>query len=92
MRRLDPAQLRDRNTLALVFPTPAGGLRAMTDNAQGGKRWVTLRATTPAAPWQRRVFNGQAQVILQSTGASGPATLRARGEGLPTTTFTIDAF
>ena len=89
---LDPAQLRERNTLALVFPTPAGGLRAMTDNAQGGKRWVTLRATTPAAPWQRRVFNGQAQVILQSTGASGPATLRARGEGLPTTTLTIDAF
>ena len=89
---LDPAQLRERNTLALVFPTPAGGLRAMTDNAQGGKRWVTLRATTPAAPWQRRVFNGQAQVILQSTGASGPATLRARGEGLPTATLTIDAF
>ena len=89
---LDPAQLRDRNTLALVFPTPAGGLRAMTDNAQGGKRWVTLRATTPAAPWQRRVFNGQAQVILQSTGASGPATLRARGEGLPTATLTLDAF
>jgi len=89
---LDPAQWRDRNTLVLVFPTPAGGLRAMTDNAQGGKRWVTLRVTTPAAPWERRVFNGQAQVLLQSTGARGPATLRARGEGLPATTLTIDAF
>jgi beta-galactosidase len=51
-----------------------------------------LRRTTPAAPWQRSVFNGHAQVILQSTGTAGRATLRASGEGLDAATVTIDAF
>jgi beta-galactosidase len=36
-----------------------------------------LRTTTPAAPWQRSVFNGWAQVIVQSTGQPGAATLSA---------------
>ncbi|XHS77365.1 beta-galactosidase GalA [Burkholderiaceae bacterium UC74_6] len=69
-------------TLSLVFPTPAGGTRRLFDTTQFGRRWVTLRSTAPAGPWQRSVFNGQAQVILQSTGEAGRATLRAHGNGL----------
>jgi beta-galactosidase len=38
------------------------------------------------------VFNGHAQVILQSTGAGGPATLRATSDGLSPATLTVDAF
>ncbi len=89
---LDPARLAERNTLALVFATPAGGTRSLFDAALGGRRWVTLRTTTPAAPWQRSVFNGQAQVILQSTGTPGRATLRARAEGLDEASVSIDSF
>jgi len=88
----DPALLSESNTLSVVFATPPGGTRKLFDEAQGGRRWVTLRTTTPAAPWQRSVFNGHAQVILQSTGSPGRATLRASGDGLDGATLTIDTF
>ncbi|MBW8848307.1 MAG: DUF4982 domain-containing protein [Burkholderiales bacterium] len=89
---LDPAQLGDANTLTLVFATPDGGTRKLFDGAQGGRRWAMLRTTRPAGPWQRSVFNGQAQVILQSTGTRGKATLRATGDGLDAATVAIDLF
>jgi len=76
--------------LTAVFPTPAGGTRALFDRAQGGSRWAVLRTTASAAPWQRSVFNGQAQVILQSSGEPGHATLRAGGEGLAGAEVAID--
>ncbi len=79
-------------TLAAVFPTPPGGTRALFDGAQGGRRWAVLRSTTPAAAWQRHVFNGQAQVILQATGETGRATLRAASGGLVGATVDIDVF
>jgi beta-galactosidase len=88
---VDPAQLGDSNTLAIVFATPAGGTRKLFDEAQEGRRWATLRMTTPAAPWQRSVFNGHAQAILQSNGAGGRVTLRAASDGLEPATVTIDA-
>jgi len=78
------------STLAIVFPTPARGTRALFDAAQSGRRWVTLRSSTPAAPWQRSVFNGQAQVILQSTGEAGRASLRARADGLAPAQLDLD--
>jgi beta-galactosidase len=88
---LDPARLDDSNTLDIVFATPAGGARRTFDEADGGKRWALLRSTTPAPAWQRSVFNGQAQVILQSTGEIGRATLRAQGEGLEGAALTLEA-
>jgi beta-galactosidase len=91
---LDPAAGREA-TLTAVFPTPASGTRALFDAAQSGRRWATLRTTTPAAPWQRSVFNGHAQVILQSTGKtgdSGRATLRAVSDGLTAATAAIEVF
>ena len=80
------------STLTVVFPTPAGGTRALFVAAQGGRRWAVLRHTTPAGPWVRRVFNGQAQVILQSTGSAGRATLRAAADGAVPATLDIDVF
>jgi beta-galactosidase len=79
-------------TLTAVFPTPAGGTRALFDAAQSGRRWATLRTTTPSAQWRRSVFNGQAQVILQSTGKTGRATLRATSDGLDLGTLNIDTY
>ena len=88
---LDPSSLNDSNTLGIAFATPPGGLRRLFDEALGGRRWATLRSTTPAGPWQRSVFNGHAQVILQSTGTAGLATLRARAEGLEAATLTLES-
>ena len=89
---LDPTRLGDRNNVAIVFATPAGGTGKLFENAQAGRRWLTLRTSTPAAPWERSLFNGHAQTILQSTGAVGRVTLRARAEGLAPASLTIDTF
>jgi beta-galactosidase len=43
---------------------------------------ASLRLLTPAEGYKRKVFNGLAQVIVQSTGDTGVIRLRARGEGL----------
>jgi beta-galactosidase len=47
---------------------------------------VTLELTSapvmPPSPWMRSVFNGLAQVILQSSKEPGTLTLTATGEGL----------
>jgi beta-galactosidase len=37
---------------------------------------------TPAGQWKRSVFNGLAQVIVQSTGQAGQITLTANSPGL----------
>lgn len=86
--RLDASQLKDRNSLSYVMTTPAGGVQALYDQSVGGSRWGSLRVTTPAAPWQRRLFNGWAQVIVQSTGERGRGHLRLVSSGL--TTVTVD--
>jgi beta-galactosidase len=44
----------------------------------------------PATPqWQRSVFNGLAQIIVQGTREAGDLTLRAQGVGLAETTLKI---
>ncbi len=43
---------------------------------------LSVRSYTPAASWQRKAFNGLAQVIVQSTGAPGTITLSASSDGL----------
>jgi beta-galactosidase len=45
----------------------------------------------PAAPWKRKLFNGLAQVIVQSTGAKGKIELSATTEGIKPTSIIIDA-
>ncbi len=40
---------------------------------------------TPATVWKRKLFNGLAQVIVQSTGAAGEITLTATSNGLQQT-------
>ncbi|CAN7303315.1 DUF4982 domain-containing protein [Pseudoduganella sp. LjRoot289] len=71
------ASLKASNSLTYVISTPKGGVQAMFDSSAGTGKWGVLRTTEPAAPWQRSVFNGWAQVIVQSTGQPGAATLTA---------------
>lgn len=42
-------------------------------------------------PWSRSLFNGLAQIIVQSTGTSGAITLTATAEGFASATFPLTA-
>ncbi|MES3023528.1 MAG: beta-galactosidase GalA [Pseudomonadota bacterium] len=86
MVTLEAARLKDENSLAYVVATPEGGVQGMFERSVGTSRWGVLRVTSPAAPWQRRVFNGSAQVIVQSTGEAGEASLTAKSDGLASST------
>jgi beta-galactosidase len=54
-------------------------------------RGVRLRFQGEPAPiaWRRSVFNGLAQIIVQSTRAAGAIRLTARADGLQPATITI---
>ena len=43
---------------------------------------LTSEPVMPPSPWMRSVFNGLAQVIVQSSKEPGTLTLTATGEGL----------
>jgi beta-galactosidase len=42
----------------------------------------SVKVVFPAPQWKRRVFNGLAQIIVQSTGKPGAITLKAGSQGL----------
>lgn len=52
---------------------------------------AAVRTFTPAAAYERRVFNGFAQVIVQSTGELGSITLQASAEGLTSAKSNVKA-
>jgi beta-galactosidase len=59
----------------------------------GISKGVVLRLTEdpPALHWSRSVFNGLAQVIVQSTGEPGGVTLKATSEGLQPASLEVKA-
>ena len=59
----------------------------------GINKGVTLQFTDkPVAPeWQRSVFNGLAQILVQSTREPGEIQLTASADGLPPATVTIQS-
>jgi len=89
---VDPATLEPENTLTYVVKTPVGGIRPLIDASLEGARWATLRVTAPAPPWQRRVFNGRAQLVVQATRGGGNAKpiVTATGDGLASGSMELD--
>ena len=80
--------------------SPIGRLSAGTWNAcprslpaSGISKGANLRFVDRPAPvaWQRSVFNGLAQVIVQSTGQPGAIRLTAKSDGLQPATAAISA-
>jgi beta-galactosidase len=62
--------------------------------AQGGLNPnvnVQIIGHTSAAPWSRRLFNGLAQVIVQSTRDAGQIELTATADGLKSATSPVQA-
>jgi len=80
-RLLHPGQ----NTVAVVVANNSG--------AGGVNKGVSLQfSEKPEVPqWKRSVFNGLAQVIVQSTGDAGEIKLTARADGLTPTTLSIQS-
>jgi beta-galactosidase len=50
-----------------------------------------VQIISPALPWERKLFCGLAQVIIQSTRQSGVLTLKASAEGLAPTEIKIQS-
>jgi len=50
-----------------------------------------IQLYTPAGKWQRKLFNGYAQVLVQSTGQKGKILLKASSAGLPAAQLEIEA-
>ena len=50
-----------------------------------------IQLYTPAGRWQRKLFNGYAQVLVQSTGQKGKIILRASAAGLKPVLLEIQA-
>jgi beta-galactosidase len=52
---------------------------------------AVLRVETAPAPWSRRLFNGLAQVIVQSNGQRAPILISATAPGLTRAEITVRA-
>jgi beta-galactosidase len=52
---------------------------------------LTSAPVMPPSPWMRSVFNGLAQVIVQSTKEPGTLTLTATGEGLKPASVSVQS-
>ena len=74
----DSAVLRSgKNVIAIIATPPAAGRGGR--GRPGGRHAATRRWSkwSPAGDWKRNLFNGLAQVIVQSTGQPGEITLTA---------------
>lgn len=62
--------------------------------AAGLNKGAQLRLVDSPGPpqWRRSVFNGLAQVIVQSTGEAGAIKLRAQSQAMAPVAISIDAF
>jgi len=77
--KLESSLLRPgENKLRLIVVPHDGSRRRLPQLTQLG----VLRISRPAAPVQRSLFNGLAQVIIQAPASAGTIELRAEAEGL----------
>jgi beta-galactosidase len=85
---LDPGEFVAGLNRVQLIVTPRDGDR---NHLPALTRLGTLQVWTPAAPFQRRAFNGRAQVIVQTTRMPGEIRLTARAEGLQPATANLTA-
>lgn len=84
--RLAPTLLKPgRNTIEIVA-TP---LTKEHDWDVVNTNFGTIQVFIPAAPWQRKTFNGLAQVLVQTTKEPGTITLTATAKGLKMATLKL---
>ena len=81
--------LREGRNVLAVIATPYENDRARERASKVPP--AVLRVEAAPAPWSRRLFNGLAQVIVQSTGEAGAIRLRATAPGLAPAELTLTA-
>jgi beta-galactosidase len=87
---LPPALLKPgKNVIAIVATPLTGGRRG--GQGGGGGSPGTICVLTPPKDWKRSLFNGLAQVIVQSSPESGEITLTANSPGLSPATLKLEA-
>jgi len=84
---LKPEQLVPGRHQLAVVATPFA--RADIYENLALKKLAIVRIDSPAPAWQRKLFNGLAQIIVQATDDSGQIVLRAESEGLAEATVTL---
>jgi len=88
-----PAALRSgRNVIAIVATPLAGGGRGRGGQAGPGRGSpAVVKMVTAAGSWKRSLFNGLAEVIVQSTGQPGEITLTATSGNLAPAVLKVQA-
>jgi beta-galactosidase len=87
---VDRAALRSGRNVIGIVATPATG-RSGNQNSRPAGGPVSVRVVTPPEPWKRSLFNGLAQVIVQSSGQPGEIVLTAKAPGLTPTVLKLPA-
>jgi len=85
---LDQAMLHPGKNVVAVVATPSQGGRQGGGDAAGPG---LIRITSLAGDWKRSVFNGLAQVIVQSTREPGEIALTATSQGLSQAVLKLQA-
>lgn len=85
--KLDQAILRNGKNIYAIVGTPLAK-RFQYDNLNTDPGVIQI--LTPAEPWKRKVFNGLAQVIVQSSQQAGEAILTVTADGLSNGTVKIE--
>ncbi len=86
---IDPATLHETGNTLEIRALPFTDWGQREDIANNHPALLGMRL--PAEPYRRQVFNGLAQVIVQSTGEPGTITLHAHSPSLSATTVSIEA-
>jgi beta-galactosidase len=80
---LNPSLLRaGRNVIALYVTRFSDANKKIQAFQWDGPGPAAVQVLMPAPPWKRSVFNGLAQVIVQSKQEAGEITLTATSPGL----------
>jgi beta-galactosidase len=71
-----------KNVIAIVATSSQAQPGNRDEQARAMSSPGLVRVTIPPAPWSRSLFNGLAQVIVQSTGQPGEILLTAKAHGV----------
>jgi beta-galactosidase len=85
---LDPGLLRPGTNVIAIVATPLASGRESRDSME---KPAAIRVVIPPAHWKRSLFNGLAQIIVQSTREPGEIILTAKGHGLTSGVFRIES-
>ena len=80
---------RAGTNVVVVVATPTPGMGSGNGPERGNPGLI--RFTTPPGNWGRSLFNGLAQLIVQSTGTPGEIIVTARSPGLSSARLTLQA-